>query len=101
MRGEIGNYQKKIDKSHLNQLKVLKAMFIASAPDFENSPVDISHIASLSGVNDEDDVQRCLFILEGQRLVCPYPKGNFTSKQWLLTKEGVKVVQLAKVHGRV
>ena len=53
----------------------------------------INEISELSGVNDEKEVQRYLFILEGQKLVAPYPAGDFTSRTWHITKRGMKAMK--------
>ena len=52
----------------------------------------INEIATQSGLNDERETQRCLYILEGQKLVTPLPPGDFTSKTWQITKDGLRAL---------
>jgi hypothetical protein len=54
----------------------------------------ISEIRDRSGINDEKEVQRHLYILEGQKLVTPMPPGDFTSKHWQITRDGVRALKL-------
>lgn len=56
----------------------------------------ISEITERSGLEDDRDVQRSLYILEGQKLVAPLPEGDFTSKHWQLTDDGRKILPLIK-----
>lgn len=57
------------------------------------SHMDITTIAQLSGLKDEKETQRYLYILEGHKLVAPHPLGDFTSKFWSITKDGVQAVK--------
>ena len=85
-----------LDDSHLNQIIILKSI---CALTFSKSTADISagcqinEIAARSGLKDEKEVLRYLFILEGQKLVAPCPDGDFTSKYWKITKDGVEAVR--------
>ena len=47
----------------------------------------------MSGIRDEKETQRFLFILEGQKLVSPFPEGDFTSKIWQITSHGVQTLR--------
>jgi hypothetical protein len=47
----------------------------------------------LSGLADEKETQRFLFILEGQKLVTPFPEGDFTSKIWQITNQGMQTLK--------
>lgn len=88
--------------SYVNQLHVLRAMAkdtgakdssvkeISTHP----KPFQITEIAHNSGVKDEKETQRYLFILEGQKLVSPYPAGDFTSRTWSITKHGMKAIKM-------
>ncbi len=53
----------------------------------------IQEIAELSGIKDERETQRNLYILEGHKLVTPLPPGDLTSKNWQITVTGLKTVQ--------
>lgn len=53
----------------------------------------INEIAELSGIKDERETQRYLYILEGHKLVTPLPPGDLTSKNWQITSVGLKTVQ--------
>lgn len=59
----------------------------------EPKRLQISEIAELSGLRDEKETQRYLFILEGQKLVSPFPDGDFTSKVWQITNQGVQTLK--------
>ena len=54
----------------------------------------LSEILERSGIDDEKEVQRYLYILEGQKLVTPMPEGDFTSKNWQITRDGVRILKL-------
>ncbi len=98
---------RKMTQSHLNQITVLRAMSgqFENADD-ENSDasygqtiatttggapslhLQIEEISEVTRLGDEKEVQRILFILEGQKLVAPYPEGDFTSRIWHITPQG-------------
>jgi len=87
------NSQRKLSCSHNNQISVLRTL---SYKGFTHTPprqFQINEIAELSGVCDEKEVQRYLFILEGQKLVAPFPEGDFTSKVWHITKVGQRALR--------
>ena len=79
---------RRLSSSHLHQINVLKVL---STDQQDNGPrhYHIHEIADLSGLKDEKETQRYLFILEGQKLVAPCPKGDFTSRVWHITQEGM------------
>jgi hypothetical protein len=56
----------------------------------EAMPLDIRVVCERLGGKDEREVQRSLYILEGQKFVTPIPEGNFTSRIWCATKEGIR-----------
>lgn len=56
--------------------------------------MEIAEIAEVSGLNDEKEAQRYLYILEGHKLVSPFPPGDFTSKCWQITDEGIKTFKM-------
>ncbi|MCB0319410.1 MAG: hypothetical protein KDD60_00710 [Bdellovibrionales bacterium] len=98
---------RKMTDSHLNQIAVLRVMAgpaVVSAPSnnsqtaqitggnmsrtVSTSHLQIEEICDESRLNDEKEVQRILFILEGQKLVAPHPEGDFTSRIWHITSKG-------------
>lgn len=83
---------KRLSSSHINQISVLRVL---AAEEAENTPrhFHLHEIADLSGLKDEKETQRYLFILEGQKLVSPCPKGDFTSRVWHITSEGMHTVK--------
>ena len=84
---------KVISPSHLNQILVLKCMNLKEPGTAELRTFQIDEIAESSGLKDEKETQRYLFILEGQKLVTPQPEGDFTSKNWVITRNGVKALK--------
>ncbi|MEZ4754748.1 MAG: hypothetical protein R3A13_10655 [Bdellovibrionota bacterium] len=84
---------KALSDSHKNQLAVLKTLSsrIETTAD-KPKQYEIHEIAQISGLKDEKEVQRYLYILEGQKLVSPHPEGDFTSKYWQITKDGLSVI---------
>ncbi|MCB0310034.1 MAG: hypothetical protein KDD42_02285 [Bdellovibrionales bacterium] len=91
MSEESSSSERKISRSHLDQIAVLRTM--ASEETSEQRLLQIEEIAERSGVGDEREIQRYLFILEGQKLVTPHPSGDFTSKTWQITKVGIKALR--------
>lgn len=87
------NNKKKINHTYLNQINVLKILSQNGVVDSEPRPFQINEIADLSGLKDERETQRYLFILEGQKLVSPFPAGDFTSRSWHITKHGLKTLK--------
>ena len=82
------NPPRRMSSSHLHQINVLKVLS-TDHQDCGPRHYHIHEIADLSGLKDEKETQRYLFILEGQKLVSPIPKGDFTSRVWQITQEGV------------
>ena len=56
--------------------------------------LSIVEITQMIGLEDEKETQRHLFILEGSKLVSPQPPGDFTSKVWQITREGMDAVKM-------
>lgn len=84
---------KKSTSHDLSSKTVKKPVFVSKA-------MKIDEIAEVSGIFDEKETQRYLFILEGQRLVSPFPEGDLTSRNWGITQTGMNTVeQLNKVGG--
>lgn len=68
-------------------------------PTIVTKALKINEIAELSGIKDEKETTRYLFILEGQRMVSPQPEGDLTSRNWNITAIGLKTVEhLSKVQ---
>lgn len=80
-----------ITESHAFQIKLLSVL---SGEGSSVRSIPITELVSLSGLPDEKEVQRYLYILEGQKLVSPFPEGDFTSKNWKVTKEGLRAWRL-------
>ncbi|RMG43391.1 MAG: hypothetical protein D6719_03860 [Candidatus Dadabacteria bacterium] len=94
MQNSGGNKSRKgLNETHLNQIAVLRSLSRSWRGADEPTPIDITEIAQESGVNDEKEIQRYLFILEGQKLVAPQPAGDFTSKTWHITRTGMKALK--------
>ena len=79
--------------SHVHQINVLKALS-TSTTDADSNHLQINEIAAKSGLKDEKEAQRYLFILEGQKLVTPLPEGDFTSRNWQITTHGMKAIKM-------
>jgi DNA-binding IclR family transcriptional regulator len=78
----------------VSQIQILNALAPVSAGTVsEPRRLDINEIAERSGLRDEKETQRFLFILEGQKLVTPFPEGDFTSKIWQITTQGVQTLR--------
>ncbi len=61
------------------------------APTEANYTVKI--MAEGSKLKNEDEILRFLYIMEGQKLVSPYPHGDFTSDFWCLTAYGEDIAR--------
>lgn len=69
-------------------IHVLILQFMSRSPNAGQYQV---HEICLAVDRDEHDIMRALYILEGHKLVTPFPVGDFTSKIWHLTEEGSKI----------
>lgn len=85
--------KKKISETYVHQINVLRTLTCNTIVNAEPKQYQLTEIAELSGLKDERETQRYLFILEGQKLVSPFPAGDFTSKTWHITKHGVKTLK--------
>ena len=88
-----GKSLKHLNEAYVNQINVLKALSSEARSSSHSRQYDISTISEKSGVNDEKETQRYLYILEGHKLVSPHPSGDFTSKLWHITDDGLKAVK--------
>jgi len=93
MKDENSKPKKKISDSHFNQISVLRSLYAMESALKEPKAFQIDEIAERSGLSDEREIQRYLFILEGQKLVSPQPEGDFTSKTWVITANGIRTLR--------
>ena len=93
MESATASKKKRLTPSSMSQIQILSALAPNSAPTPEPRRLQINEIAELSGLRDEKETQRFLFILEGQKLVSPFPEGDFTSKTWQITSQGVQTLR--------
>jgi hypothetical protein len=93
MESATTSKKKRLTPSSMSQIQILSALAPNSAPTPEPLRLQINEIAELSGLRDEKETQRFLFILEGQKLVSPFPEGDFTSKTWQITSQGVQTLR--------
>ncbi|MEY4700161.1 MAG: hypothetical protein RL326_348 [Pseudomonadota bacterium] len=94
MESTSGAKKKRLSPSSVSQIQILNALAPVSAGAVaEPRRLDINEIAERSGLRDEKETQRFLFILEGQKLVTPFPEGDFTSKIWQITNQGVQTLR--------
>jgi hypothetical protein len=91
MEAASGSKKKRLSPSSVSQIQILHAL-ASSADTSEPRRLEINEIAQRSGLVDEKETQRFLFILEGQKLVSPFPEGDFTSKIWQITSQGVQTL---------
>jgi hypothetical protein len=94
MESTQGGKKKRLSPASVSQIQILSALAPASPiGPIEPRRLQINEIAELSGLRDEKETQRFLFILEGQKLVSPFPEGDFTSKTWQITNQGVQTLK--------
>lgn len=84
-QNDAGGPRRSLSPQHIRQVEILRAM---SAEIGDAKQLEIGEIARIAGFNDEREVLRHLYILEGHKWVCPFPKGDLTSRRWHLTGEG-------------
>jgi len=78
--------------AHRKQIEILQIM-ADHISQSQPKHFEINELSDLTTFKDEKEVLRYLLILEGQKLVSPHPHGDFTSSQWLITKEGARAVR--------
>lgn len=94
MEGTTSTKKKRLSPSSVSQIQILNALASCLSPGAsEPKRLEITEIAQRSGLVDEKETQRFLFILEGQKLVTPFPEGDFTSKLWQITTQGVQTLR--------
>ena len=80
MESTASSKKKRLTPSSMSQIQILNALAPHSTATPDSRRLQITEIAQISGLVDEKETQRFLFILEGQKLVSPFPEGDFTSK---------------------
>ena len=93
MESATASKKKRLSPSSMSQIQILNALVSNGSATPEQRRLQINEIAELSGLRDEKETQRFLFILEGQKLVSPFPEGDFTSKTWQITNQGVQTLR--------
>lgn len=83
-----------LSDAHRRQIEILQVMAEHITSQGQSRQFEINELCVLSTVKDEKDLTRYLLILEGQKLVSPYPEGDFTSSRWIITKEGMRAVRM-------
>ena len=92
MQGNSSNKQKKLSETYRHQINIMRALTTGTITH-DARPVQLEQIAEASGLKDEPETQRFLYILEGQKLVAPHPAGDFTSRHWQITQDGLKALK--------
>ena len=87
------NNPKKVSDTFKKQIGILRALSNSTITGSDSRPVLIDDLTDSSGVQDEKEAQRILYILEGQKLVAPHPAGDFTSRHWQITPDGVRALK--------
>ena len=80
---------------YINQMSVVEYMEGACNGNHETRTFEIDEISRSISLEDKE-TQRTLYVLEGLKLVQPVPPGDFTSKIWKITSEGVKLSKTIK-----
>jgi len=94
MESTQASKKKRLSPSSVSQIQILNALApVEKVTHIEPKRLQIGEIAEISGLRDEKETQRFLFILEGQKLVSPFPEGDFTSKTWQITTHGVQTLR--------
>lgn len=89
----------KSGKLHFSKVEVsvMRVLVEKKSRPQSTSLVDLSEIASQSGLRDQDEVLRALYTLEGKGLAVPDPEGDFTSTKWRATDVGVKALEVVEI----
>jgi hypothetical protein len=88
MKNTAEKIERKLDDNTAKLIEVLRSLYRSG----ERRTYNIDEITEASGLSDEKEAQRSLFILEGQKLVSPFPEGDFTSKNWMITQIGTEAL---------
>jgi hypothetical protein len=85
---------RELSPAFLHQVRILAALSPAVGGESEAiRPLRIEEVSALSGITDERETQRLLYVLEGQKLVSPIPVRDLTSRTWQITVEGLKTLR--------
>lgn len=85
---------RELSPAFLHQVRILHALSPAVGSESEAiRPLRIEEVSALSGITDERETQRLLYVLEGQKLVSPIPERDLTSRTWQITTEGLKTLR--------
>lgn len=87
------NKKKQLSQTSVSQIQILSAMAEGCPAKGEPKRYQIMEIAEMSGLKEEKDTLRYLYILEGQKLVAPYPPGDFTARVWNITQQGLEALK--------
>lgn len=88
------NAAKILTPAQLQQIAVLRSLDPKTKDANGSKVMSIPEITQAAGLPDEKDTQRFLFILEGNKLVSPFPAGDFTSKSWQITGDGREMLRV-------
>ena len=83
-----------LNPNYYNQIQILRCLSTVLPNTSQPRVLSIVEITQMIGLEDEKETQRHLFILEGSKLVAPQPPGDFTSKVWQITREGLDAVKM-------
>ena len=86
-------FTRSVGDAYVQQINVLRILSEDIVESEVPRQLEINEIAERAGMRDEREVQRYLFILEGQKLVAPHPEGDFTSKTWHITRRGIRAIR--------
>jgi hypothetical protein len=89
-----------LSEDEIAQLLVLKVLSSAVIGSIQGAPRHVSpqeiggqmtvvQISKEAGLPNEEAALRCLYNLEGQQFVSPYPLGDLTSRHWFITQAGI------------
>lgn len=83
----------RLTPSSVSQIQILSAMADGVSEGGEAKRYQIHEVAELSRLADEKETLRFLYILEGQKLVSPFPPGDFTARVWYITDQGIETLK--------
>lgn len=55
---------------------------------------EIAELSTTTGISNNEEVQRALYILEGKSFVAPEPAGDLTSSNWKITDIGEQALRI-------
>ena len=84
--------KQRLSAASVSQIQVLSCLAVGCEDGSEAKKLQIQEISDLSGL-DEKETLRFLYILEGQKLVSPFPPGDFTARIWNITDQGLETLR--------